>query len=258
MKRKVWGLTLLVFFVCCAVVVKVVIDMKATTKEVFYSGEYKLWAHLIDFSVLIPRAFPEFNGMEFDVVYEEASGFNVRHHLDADRGEGLVEFFQKVPDVSNHYYWMDFKNLSVLNQEAARAELIRVFDELNIWDKVIVESQEAECLDFLAQEKIKTSYWIPHFEFDLNENPVTNKAVREIRSNLNKYHINAISASYEMAPYLVKNFSDCSIHLWTNGLKTEEDKEVIRELNKERSIKVILVDYNEDFLKRKDSKFVLE
>ena len=258
MKRKVWGVVLLFFIVCCAVVIKVVADMRSTTKEVFYSDDSKLWAHLIDFSVLIPRAFPEFKGMEFDVVYEEGTGFNVRHHLEADRGEGLDEFFQNVPDVSNHYYWIYFKNLSAFNQEAARAELIRIFDALNIWDKAIVESQEAECLDFLAQKKIKTSYWVPHFEFDLDESPITNKAVREIRYNLNKYHINAISASYEMAPYLVKNFSDCSIHLWTNGLKTEEDKEVIRELNKERSIKIILVDYNEDFLKRKDSKFVIE
>ena len=257
MKRKIWGLILLFFIVFGAFVIKVLIDMKATTKEVFYSEESKLWAHLIDFSVLIPRAFPEFKGMEFDVVYEEG-GFNVRHHLEADRGEELMAFFQKVPDVSNHYYWIDFKNLTELNQEKARAELVRVFDELNIWDKAIVESQEAKCLGFLSKKNIKTSYWIPHFEFDLNESPIMNKAVREIRSNLNKHHINAISVSYLMAPYLVKNFSDCSIHLWTNGLNTEEDKEIIKALNREESIKVILVDYNEDFLKGKDSKFVIE
>jgi RNase H-fold protein (predicted Holliday junction resolvase) len=42
-------------------------------------------------------------------------------------------------------------------------------------------------------------------------------------------------------------FPKMNIHLWTNGLKTEEDKALIKDLAKNKNIKVIIVDYPYNF-----------
>ncbi len=58
---------------------------------------------------------------------------------------------------------------------------------------------------------------------------------------------NAITASYLMLPFIDDHLEDCTVHLWTNGLISREDRSVIRRLARNRNVKIILIDYSEPF-----------
>lgn len=53
-----------------------------------------------------------------------------------------------------------------------------------------------------------------------------------------------------MVEFVVYYFPEKVIHIWTNGLITEENKELIRKYATHQSIKVILVDYSNNFLNK--------
>ena len=100
----------------------------------------------------------------------------------------------------------------------------------------------------MSKDSIYTSYWIPHFDLDHASAEEKNRHIREIHEVLYENEINALSAHYSMFPFLEEEFSNCNVHIWTNGLIKEEEKNLIKKIHDKEFIKVVLVDYKTNFI----------
>lgn len=210
----------------------------------------KLWGHRINTAEEANDWLGEFPGIEIDLVYESSLHvLDVRHGVDDPyTNNPLEDYFGDISNATDYYYWLDLKNLDDTNCDTIIKRLNYIIDKYNIRQNVILEARDCELLDKFTKNGIYTSYWIPHFS-DGYTNKDTIDFVVDIGDNLLRYEVNALSASYKMYWFLDEYFSNCNIHLWTNGLESSEDKLIIEELAKNDNVKVILVDYTSNFLK---------
>ena len=102
-------------------------------------------------------------GTEFDVYYRaDRDRFILSHDgptdLDDPNPAILSDILQLLPP--DRYFWLDFKNLSVENSEAAGARLRLLLDRHDAWRRVFIESKKGRALRSLARRGFKTIYWI--------------------------------------------------------------------------------------------------
>jgi hypothetical protein len=222
-------------------------DSLIPPKSIYDFPDNKLWAHRINTAKDAIDVLQNFRGIETDVYFlNDINKFQTGH--DNPSGINLDSFFDSIPFCSHYYYWIDFKNLSKNNVKNAVNEMLHIIEKYRLQHRVIVESSNAELLADFKNNNIFTSYWIS--DISNNNFPVISQQIlkKEIQFKMNKYHFNVISAYYKMYPFLHKYFANYNIHLWTNGLITESDKSQIEDLTYNQDVKVILVDYKDNFL----------
>jgi hypothetical protein len=224
---------------------------KSTADTFFYDNpENKLWFHKTKTLEQLQKSVQEFPGVEFDVVFGEGTEyFDVRYTGEAVTGIDLIAFFGSLSNPKDNYFWVDFKNLSTENVEKAIDRLKYVVAKFDILENIIIESRDHEALGLVSKAGFFTCYWVPHGEYTKEDlkNP-EHWIVKTVRAKMKENKFHALSGDYKLAKYLTTHFPEMPIHIWTNGLTTEDDKEIIKELAKHENIKVILVDYEDNFL----------
>jgi hypothetical protein len=219
-----------------------------TPNAIYDFPNEKLWKHRVNTIEDAKRSLTEYNGIEIDVFYNELTdAFQTGH--DAASELDLECMFDNINLCSSHYYWIDFKNLSALNVIAAVDKMNRIVNKYNLRDKLIVENGNADLLEFFKFSNIFTSYWIPDVSVDLIDYFAEKKLIDELETILIKYQFNAVSAHYNMLPFMEKYLKRYNCHIWTNGLIGENDKQKIMSFSGKSNIKVILVDYDVNFTK---------
>jgi hypothetical protein len=208
----------------------------------------KLWKHRVNTAVEAIEAFKKFNGIELDVFYiSELNQFQTGH--DYPSGINLEDYLDSIPNCSNYYYWIDFKNLNESNVHASVDKMKVIIDKYGLKSKLIVENSNPDLLAFFKFSDIFTSLWIR----DVSETFVTsyaeNELYEELEVILTKYQFNAVSAHYNMIHFMGEYLRKYNCHIWTNGMISEADKNMIKFFASKRNIKVILVDYDENFMK---------
>lgn len=243
MLKNYFALFVISFFFQCS---QKEIDKPSTADAIYDNSTNKLWAHRVYKTKEANVLLDEFIGLETDVIYDTSRNkFDIRHNLtDSFQNRSLEDFLKNISALKDHYYWIDFKNLNSRTVKNALLRLNYLSETYAIKDKIIIESPNCDELGILSKSGYFVSYWIPHNLKDWNETEFL------IRENLRRNKINALSANYEIYPFLKKHFPDANIHLWTNGLMTEQDKEKIRKLHTYQHIKVILVDYKDNFIQK--------
>lgn len=212
---------------------------------VYHNPADKLWAHRVNTIEGANTAFNEYHGVELDLIYQAAEQV---FHVDHGKGiSTLEEYLAGLSQITEHYYWLDFKNLSSGNCDAALARMEQLLGQQGIKKHCIVESSNTTQLAKFHNAGFFTSYWIPHFSYTTT--PDTLELVQLIKERLEFCPFSALSAAYQMYPFMNEFFPEQNIHLWTNGLTGETGKEVIRELHSHSNIKVILVDYDKNFMR---------
>ncbi len=215
--------------------------LSSSTVGGFNYGDNKLWKHRAEIHEL-DLTINCYGGLEVDVVYD-GGVFDLRHGVDEpSRKYSLKDLFRESSRDSTVRYWLDFKNLTSSNVEEVGRGLADIFVKYKVGNRVIVESPCPNYLDALSKKNIFTSYWIPHF--DLSNKSELADQVFAIRENLFKYRLNVISAHHLMLPLLKEFFTDCDVHIWTNGLIGEKDKDEIERFKNNPLFKVVLVDYD--------------
>ncbi len=218
------------------------------TTSVFYDSNNKLWAHRVNTAKEAIVLFKEFSGVEIDLRFiNGCNRFETGH--DASIGLNLTDYLDSIPYCNRHYYWLDFKNLQRDNVVDALSVLQNIANKYKIKEKIIVESKEPELLYHFKQSGFFTSYWVADVSDVLLPYFAEQELRKEIEENIKKYPFSILSSSYEMVPFLNKYFNNHYFHIWTNGLSSESDKAEIKELAKDDNIKIILVDYKQNFLK---------
>jgi len=222
---------------------------KYDTPEAIYDFPAdKLWKHRVNTAKEANETLKEFNGIEIDVFFMEAlNEFQTGH--DAPSGISLETYFDSIPNCSQFYYWIDFKNLNTYNTFAAVEKMNAIIDKYNLRKKIIIESDQADFLVFFKLANIFTSYWIPDVSENLIDYFAEKKLIDELENTLSKCQFNAISAHYNMISFMEKYLRKYNCHIWTNGLVSEKEKQQIIIFSNKQNIKVILVDYDTNFLK---------
>lgn len=242
-------LIFIIFLGFCSCDISYIIP-EITNMQTFYQSEDKLWAHRNNTIEGAVENLKEFKGIEFDVVFSRGTDFfDIRHDIVADPSKiNLDDYFSAISNPSDYYYWIDFKNLNIFNDGKSADRLFYIAEKYNIIDKIIVESKNIKALQKFVDKGFNVSWWISTFDFKLSELEVENKQAYKILQELNDIEINAFSCHYPMYEFLNFYFPNTNIHIWTNGMSGEEDKEIIEDFALNDNIKIILVDYNENFL----------
>ncbi len=208
----------------------------------------KLWKHRVNTASDANEALKEFNGIELDVFFvENENEFQLGH--DYPTGISLDSYFDSIPKCSKYYYWIDFKNLNSANAFKSVEEMKSIIAKYKLQDKIIVENSIPELLALYKLSGIFTSLWIPDISGNLFTSIAENNLYEDIESIVSNYQFDAISAHYNMVSFMEKYFRKYNCHIWTNGLTSENDKQQIINYASKSNIKIILVDYNINFLK---------
>ncbi|MFZ4400728.1 MAG: hypothetical protein ACOYO1_11890 [Bacteroidales bacterium] len=219
-----------------------------TPAAIYDFPDNKLWKHRVNTAEEAKTAFKEFRGIELDVFFMDGSNeFQTGH--DAPSGISLESYFDSIPECSQYYYWIDFKNLSMNNVFAAIEKMNKLIDKFNLQKRIIVESDKADVLAFFISDNIFTSYWISDVSENLIDYFAEKNLIDQLESILSRYQFNAVSAHYNMLPFMEKYLKKYNCHIWTNGLITESDKPKISNFSTKSNVKIILVDYDVNFLK---------
>lgn len=211
--------------------------------DILYDNSDKLWAHrVLDFNEVNGK-YNNFNGVEVDVFFESSKGiFDIRHH-GKYMGKTLLEYLENINN-KEIFLWVDLKNIDRNNVNDVLNRLNLILENTISKNQLIIESKNIELLDKLQNEGYFISYWVPSFNFFRSPFELI-----IVKRNLIRFSPNAISCSHHNVDFYSRKFPNYNLHCWTNGLKTEEDKLKIIELNKRDNVKVILVDFDDNFLK---------
>lgn len=102
-------------------------------------------------------------GVEMDIQYlPEFGRFIVAHDMPPTLDVEKLLFLDTVLSrlAGRGYIWLDWKNLTVENQEVAGERLLYLLAEHGMTDRVYTESRDGSALRELAADGIQTIYWI--------------------------------------------------------------------------------------------------
>jgi heptose-I-phosphate ethanolaminephosphotransferase len=176
----------------------------------------KVWLHRvnsIERAVLMAR---EYRGLEIDVVYDSSAGyFDVGHPPVASAGISLERLIAAVPDITDHYFWIDFKNLSESNAQAACGVLLAMARKYDILGNMIVESTNPRALACFTAGGVYTSYYLfPDTSLQGMDPGQVARYYEEVKANLAASNVDALSSSYRSLPFIDAYFPGIDLLLW--------------------------------------------
>lgn len=211
--------------------------------KAIFNNSQKLWAHrVLDYND-VNNKYADFKGVEVDVFFEsEKRVFDVRHH-GKYKGITLLKFLNNIND-NELYFWIDLKNLNNKNVDSIIKRLNVLIENGVSKEYLIIESKNIKLLEILQNENFYVSYWLPTFSLFRSVYEVF-----QVKDNLIQYKPNAISCSYHHVDFYSRKFPNYNLHCWTNGLEEGKDNLKIKKISLRNNVKVILVDFENNFLK---------
>lgn len=218
--------------------------------ETFSYPNSKIWKHGVYSEYEAEKYAEVFDGLEVDLVYSKKHGniFIGRQEDDAEKGHTFDTWISMIKKPNETHYWIDFKNLSTENAEAA----LRCLDSiLNIHDiskrNFMIENQDVNTLKIVKKFNYATILWVDNIFYWNNKTKADSISVcKIIRNKINELHPDAISSEFSAYPMLCDSFPEQNIHFWDTPKElNEENAEHTRMLCRNKSVKVVLVDYQE-------------
>ena len=139
---------------------------------------------------------------------------------------------------------IDFKNLNEKNVNKSIQLLNSIFIDENSKNDVIVESKNIIQLSKFKNHSFFISYWVESFHFIKSL-----YSVFEVKNNIETFSPDVISMPYRSVGFYVRKFPNYPIHCWTNGMTNTDDKIKIQKKCDIDNVKVVLTDFQENFLK---------
>lgn len=222
-------------------------EKEEPTTPIFFDSPDKLWAHRANDPLEAKVFAQKFSGVELDVFFDQGSlSFSVRHDADDETRLELGDYLDAVLLGSTTHAWIDFKNFSEVDHQLAVAVLKDIIAQRELLDRVIVESWDHGAIQKLHSAGFNTSYWLPHFE---DRSSADSARIRKtIEDIVSTGAVTALSADQSMYEFLDLNYPEFPLHLWTNGLEGDSGERRIRQIAADPQVKIILVDYTENFL----------
>ena len=223
--------------------------IRSEAPEVAVQFDDKVWVHRansVERAVLMAK---DYKGLEIDVVYDSTGRyFDVGHPPEPSAGISLEHVLLAIPDVSSHFFWLDFKNLSEANTTESCEVLVSLARRFNIIRNTIVESPNPKALSCLTEAGFYTSYYL-FAELDFDDVRVMSgeqltQYYKEVQTNLLGATVNAVSADYRYLPFIEKYVPDRDILLWyLEDKRTLSYHFLLGHLRLNARIKVILISH---------------
>jgi len=219
-----------------------------THSSPFYDqASAKLWKHRVNCVANADSMAQLFPGIEIDIYYVDSTASFICSHGESCSGGSLESLLSSIDKEYLPYVWLDFKNSDdSLVVAKSIAILKQKLTELNMAKRTIVETKNGSCLDSLRAYGLYSSYWVPHY-YDTNPSYTNDEMISTIARTIELYEPTVLSADYHMFEFLKTNFPDAFLHLWINGLTSEEDKKTVNNLTAYPNTKVVLVDFHAPF-----------
>ena len=178
-------------------------------------------------------------GIELDIFYLN-NQFTVSHAKpDISKVNSLLKLETVFRDIGKRgRFWLDFKNLSELSApeaEKAATQLRKLLDKYNLRSKVFVESINSKKLTTITDAGIMSVHW--HLGI-YKSDPVTvlqRNILYKIKFVTSGF--SAISCDYRLYPKIRTRFPSVPLCLFAVN-----DKKIIKELLKDKQVKIILTD----------------
>lgn len=203
--------------------------------------EDKVWLHRVNTIEKARYYQHDYPGFEIDLHYiDSLQDFLIEH--DATEGSTLTfdEWCAALENVSTMGLWLDFKNLTDQNKEAAAQRLVALRNKHKLQGKMYVESPMYANLSVFQNEGFLVSYYIPYF----NPNNLDSAQYQRLLKWTNdaiSTGVNAISGDYIQYDFMKKEFPDHTKLIWTTVLDTTFHRTVLDQLNADPTVDVILL-----------------
>lgn len=213
----------------------------------FVYPQSKVWAHKTNDTVDANTKAAIFDGLEFDVTFAKYdSTIYVGHELvDSINKLTIQKWFAALNNPTGNNYWIDVKNLELNNAQPIADQINDIIIQYGLKGKIIVESPNVKPLIIVKKAGIPVSYWTNSVTYWPNWNRDTLAWYRGVKKNVDKIIPDAISCDYEMYDLLTKYFPEQNIHLWQTPMEySPENAELTKEMCRNSSVKVVLVDFD--------------
>ncbi|MBR4584404.1 MAG: acyltransferase [Bacteroidales bacterium] len=213
--------------------------------KTFIYPNSKVWAHRVNDTTVAMKKSKCFDGLEVDVYYSEYQNkIFVGHNAeDTTNNLQLCNWFDAIEKPAEKYFWIDFKNLEPQNADKAADIIYSIMENKGMKDNLLVESYDTKALKIVKKHGLRVILW--------TENPQWNNVdtatwIADTKKMIDELKPDAISNEAEMYELLTEYFPSQNIHLWnTPSEYSEPDIEFTRRLCQDKSVKVVLVDYDE-------------
>ena len=216
-------------------------------KGEFSYPKSKVWKHGVYSKYDAAKYEDIFDGLEVDIVYstEKDGLFIGREEYDANKNESFDEWLAMLKRPEKIKYWIDFKNLSNKNCDKAVASLENLATKYGIKDNIMIESQDMKALQHAKKQGFHVILWVDNIHYWSHRTHDDSISVcKSIRKKINRLHPDAISCEFTAYPMLCDSFPEQNIHFWDTPKDfTEENIKHTQMLCREKSVKVVLVDY---------------
>jgi hypothetical protein len=204
----------------------------------------KVWLHRVNSVERAVRMAKQYRGMEIDVMYDSAAdSFDVGHPPAPSIGLSLDHLLAAVPDVGSHYFWIDFRNLTDANAQAACARLVAIARKHDLISHMIVESIHPTALACFTDSGFHTSYYLfPEVGLPAMNTEQRRAYYQEVKAGVAASNVNHLSMSYESLPFVDRYFPDADVLTWYR----ERDRNLryyamLGYLKRQSRIRVILI-----------------
>lgn len=186
---------------------------KSVTKEL----SNRMWIHRVNSMEKLKEVREEnFKGFELDVVFLKGENrFDVNHPPAKSINLSLYDYLNSLDTNDSGHFWIDFKNLTVLNSFASVSRFDSICKVLKLKkEQFIIESDKPQFLEIFQNSGYKTSYYLPtslcnasidELEIELNV----------VKSNVSKYNTDFISFDKCNYNLIKERFPDKQKLLWS-------------------------------------------
>lgn len=236
------------FSILAVLFATIFLSCRNTEHHEFSYPNSKVWKHGVYSATEAQKLAKNFDGLEVDLVYSKKYDniFIGRQEDDAEKGNTFDNWLSMIKRPNKKHYWIDFKNLSTENAEAAlqRLDTILTRHEV-IKQNFMIESQDVNTLEIVKNFNYATILWVDNIYYWRSKTHADSVSIcKIIRHKINTLHPDAISCEYTAYPMLCDSFPDQNIHFWDTPKEyNEENVKFTQELCHRENVKVVLVDY---------------
>jgi len=176
----------------------------------------KVWLHRVNSVERAVLMATKYKGLEIDVVYDSAGAyFDVGHPPVPTVGLSLDRLLGAVPNITDHYFWIDFKNLTETNASVGFRVLLTLAHQHGILGHLIVESPNLRALSRFTASGFYTSYYLfPDSSLLEMDTEQIARYYQQVKANLAASNVNALSSDFRSLPFIERYFPDGDILLW--------------------------------------------
>lgn len=183
------------------------------------TGGSKNWIKGVNTKEQMSKLDVDIAGFECDVYFDSTTKTFEVHH-DPGRGSNyrledlFMQYQQKKMQAG---IWLDIKNLDEGNAASCLSTLIKIRNDVNLQNRILIESGHARLLNVFCDSGFFTVYYVPFFNpYQVNDDQAKGFA-DSIASQLGQSKIYALSGYYFQSSFLKNYFPRYPVLTWIDN-----------------------------------------